>query len=216
MVKRQNFVYSKILEKVFRDFIKNEIVKTNRIVIPLIVGIIIIIGAIIVLDQGPNTIMEDKNSNKKTETVNEENDEVQKKLDEIKKDKTENEYSPKPREWITSGPFQIDRSEYVLGEKIFLRASELKNNELGEIIFHRPAKGIDDSIYLTIPFNGEKQSEFNYYLDPQLTKNRGFCTMDDFVGEWVVVFKGTNYESLKFKITEGILPGEEEDYQPVC
>ena len=67
----------------------------------------------------------------------------------LEKDKTENEYSPKPREWITSGPFQIDRSEYVLGEKIFIRiASELKNDELGEIIFHRPAKGIDDSIYL--------------------------------------------------------------------
>ena len=53
-----------------------------------------------------------------------------------------------------------------------------------------------------------KQSEFNYYLEPQLSKNRGFCTMDDFIGDWVVVFKGTNYESLKFKITEGILPGD--------
>ena len=46
--------------------------------IPLIVGIIIIIGVIIVLDQEPNTIMGDDNSNQKTGTNNEENDEVQK------------------------------------------------------------------------------------------------------------------------------------------
>ena len=45
--------------------------------------------------------------------------EVQKKLDEIEKINLENEYSPKPREWITSGPFQIDRSEYVVRGKNF-------------------------------------------------------------------------------------------------
>ena len=32
--------------------------------------------------------------------------EVQKKLDEIEKINLENEYSPKPREWITSGLFR--------------------------------------------------------------------------------------------------------------
>ena len=202
-------MYSRILGKVFSDFKKNEIVKTNKFVIPIIAGIIIIIGIIIVLDQGSNTIEINKN-------FNEENDEVQKKLDEIKKDKSENEYNPKPREWITSGPFQIDRSEYVLGEKIFLRTSGLKNHELGEILFHRPVKSIGDSIYLTIPFNGEKRSAFNYYLEPQLTKTRGFCTADDFIGEWTVVFKGTNYEPIKFEITKDILPGEKEDYQPIC
>ena len=40
-------------------------------------------------------------------------------IDEIEKINLENEYSPKPREWITSGPFQIDRIKYVLGEKDF-------------------------------------------------------------------------------------------------
>ena len=52
-------------------------------------------------------------------------------------------YTPKPREWITSGPFQIDRSEYVLGEKIFLRIGGLNHNEEGEVIFHRPAESVD-------------------------------------------------------------------------
>ena len=44
--------------------------------------------------------------------------EIQKKIDEIEEKKLENEYTPKEREWITSGPFQIDRSEYIIGEKI--------------------------------------------------------------------------------------------------
>ena len=190
--------------------------KTSRVVIPLIVGIIIIIGVIIVLVQEPNIIMKDDNSNKNTGTNNGENDEIEKKLDEIEKNKSENEYTIKPRDWIVSGPFQIDRSEYALGEKIFLRTSGLNNNEQGEIIFHRPVESIDGSIYLRIPFNGEERSNFNYYLEPQLSKTRGFCTADDFVGEWVVVFKGTNYDPIEFKITEDILPGEEEDYQPIC
>ncbi len=50
--------------------------------------------------------------------------EIKELLDKIKSDKLENEkldnpYILKEREWITSGPFKIDRSEYPLGEKIF-------------------------------------------------------------------------------------------------
>ena len=51
-----------------------------------------------------------------------------KKLDEIEKINQKMNISPKPREWITSGPFQIDRSEYVLGEKIFLKNKWVKES----------------------------------------------------------------------------------------
>ena len=45
----------------------------------------------------------------------------------------------------------------------------------------------------------------------------GICDkVDDIIGEWVVVFRGTNYENLKFEITDEILPGEEDSYVPVC
>ena len=72
------------------------------------------------------------------------------------------------------------------------------------------------SVYLTIPFDGTKNSGFNYYVEPQLSKSKGLCTVDDFVGNWRVVFRGTDYQDLQFRITDDILPGDEEKYQPVC
>lgn len=193
-----------IVRKVFSDFKKKGFVN-GKIAIPIVIGVVIlIVGIIVIINQGSNV------------TKNEETDEVKNKLNEIEKTKSENEYKPKAREWITSGPFQIDRSEYVLGEKIFLRIGGLTSEIKGEVVFHKPAKSIDDSIYLTIPFDGTQKSGFNYYIEPQLSKTKGFCTADDFIGDWTVAFRGTNYESIGFKITENILPGGEEDYQPVC
>ncbi|MGB0855429.1 MAG: hypothetical protein ACPGQP_00125 [Nitrosopumilus sp.] len=177
----------------------------GKITIPIVIGVVIlIVGITVIINPGSNT------------TKNEEIDEIQNKLNEIEKTKSENEYKPKSREWITSGPFQIDRSEYILGEKIFLRIGGLTSETKGEIVFHRPVKSIDDSIYITIPFDGTKKDGFNYFIEPRLSKIKGFCTTDDFIGDWTIVFRGTNYESIGFKITENILPGEEEEYQPVC
>ena len=182
-----------------------------NIVYPVIVaGIIVAIIATAVLlnqDTGPTKTEED---------LNNETAEIEKKIDEIEKNNDENDYKPKPREWITSGPFQIDRSEYILGEKIFLRIGGLNSNEKGEVIFHSPVKSVDGSIYIKVPFDGANKPALNYYVEPQLSAARGFCTADDFIGEWTVTFYGTSYEPIKFNITEEILPGEKEDYQPVC
>ena len=142
--------------------------------------------------------------------------EIQQRLDEVKREKLENEYTPKEREWVTSGPFQLDRSEYVLGEKVFLRTEGLGIDEIGQVVFLKPQNNTHYEVYLTIPFNGEKSSTFNYYLQPSLSKIKGYCSVDDFVGDWRVVFRGTDYSNLEFKITEEILPGDEEDYEPVC
>ncbi|WP_428325849.1 hypothetical protein [Nitrosopumilus sp.] len=142
--------------------------------------------------------------------------EIQEKLDEIEKINLENEYNPKPREWITSGPFQIDRSEYVLGEKIFLIIGGLQENEKGQVAFYRPQNNTHSTIYFTIPFDGSDKSVFNYYLQPQLSVQKGLCTAEEFIGTWTIVFRGTNYENLQFKITDQILPGDEGDFEPVC
>lgn len=202
--------------KVFRYFRKNIFVD-SKIVIPIVVGIIIVIVGIIAIINQESTTMEVEDILDKELRPNEEiTPQVQEKLDEIEKINLENEYSPKDREWITSGPFQIDRSEYVLGEKIFLRIGGLSFDEKGEAAFLRPLNSTHYSVYLTVPFDGSDKSTFNYYLEPQLTKLRGFCTVNDFIGDWRVVFRGTDYPNLEFKITEDILPGDEEDFEPVC
>jgi len=142
--------------------------------------------------------------------------EVQEKLDEIEKINLENEYSPSPREWITSGPFQIDRSKYVLGEKIFLVIGGLESQEKGQVVFLRPLNDTHNKVYQTIPFDGTKKNAFNYYIQPQLSKVAGICTIDDIAGDWTVVFRGTDYANLKFEIIDEIIPGDEDNYQSVC
>ena len=46
--------------------------------------------------------------------------------------------NPPPRVWQSSGPFEIDRTKYLIGEKIFIRIGELDTNEKGQIAFLRP------------------------------------------------------------------------------
>ncbi len=205
------------MSKVFSDFKKNEIMKNINIAIPIVVGIIIVIVGIFALTNPESDIMEVEDVFDRELLPNEENTpEIQEKLDDIEKANLENQYSPKDREWITSGPFQIDRSEYILGEKIFVRVGGLSSEEKGQIAFLRPLNDTHQSVYITIPFDGTDGNAFNRYLQPQLSKNNGFCTVDDFVGEWRVVFRGTEYADLTFKITEDILPGDESSFEPVC
>ena len=142
--------------------------------------------------------------------------EVQEKLDEIEKINLENEYSPSLREWITSGPFQIDRSKYVIGEKIFLVIGGLESQEKGQVAFLRPLNDTHNKVYQTVPFDGTKKNAFNYYIQPQISKVAGICSIDDLTGDWTVVFRGTNYANLNFEITDKILPGDEDNYQSVC
>lgn len=154
-----------------------------------------------------------------------ESPEIQAKLDDIEKTAEENkekiessEYDPnRPREWLTSGPFQIDRSKYVLGEKIFLVMGSLGYEEKGEIVFLRPLNETHYSVYQTIPFDGVKKDVFNYYISPQLSASKSICSIDDLVGNWIISFRGTDYPNIKFEITDDILPGDEEDYNnSVC
>jgi hypothetical protein len=192
-------------------------VKNINIAISIVVGIIIVIVGVIALTNQESNVMEVEDAFDKELKPNEENiPKIQEKLDEIEKTNLENKFSPKDREWITSGPFQIDRSEYILGEKIFVRVGGLSSEEKGQIAFLRPLNETHHKVYLTISFDGTERNAFNQYFQPQLSKNNGFCTVDDFVGEWRVVFRGTEYANLTFKITEDILPGDESSYEPVC
>ena len=189
----------------------------NRDIIVGAVLVIIAIGVIVSLTSSESDVFEVEDTlDKELGPIEETSPEIQERLDEIEKQNLENEYTPKEREWITSGPFQLDRSEYLLGEKIFLRIGGLSIDELGQVVFLRPLNSTHYSVYLTIPFDGSDKSAFNYYLQPQLSKTRAICTADDFIGNWIVVFRGTDYQDLEFKITEQILPGDEDDFEPVC
>ncbi len=126
-------------------------------------------------------------------------------------------YIPEPRVWQTSGPFQIDREYYVLGELVLMRIGNLETNEKGQIVFLQPSNGTHQTVYITIPFDGSDKISFNQYFKPALSRNSGICDKADLIGDWRVVFQGTDYNNLKFEIVDRYIPGEEENYEePVC
>jgi len=178
------------------------------------VSVFVIILAIVLISSPKSNVIEVEDTLDKDVKPDIETPEVQKKLDSIEKINLENQYSPKEREWLTSGPFQIDRSKYAIGEKIFLIIGGLNTNEKGQVTFMRPLNATHYSVYMTIPFDGQKKDAFNYYLDPQLSKTRGLCSVDDIIGKWAVVFRGTDYPNIYFEITKDVLPGT--DIKPVC
>jgi len=142
---------------------------------------------------------------------------IERKLDEIKNKVDEHGYyEVPPIEWIASGPFEIDRSEYIIGQKIFIRIGELDVNEKGQIAFLRPLNETHYAVWQTIPFDGMKKPAFNFYTQPVLSEVLKICTVDDIIGEWTIVFRGTSYSNLKFEVLNEILPGEADAYVPVC
>jgi len=65
---------------------------------------------------------------------------IEEKIAEIEKqiEETSGDFTPTSKDWFTSGPFQIDESQYLLGENIFLRATSIPLNEEGQVAFLRP------------------------------------------------------------------------------
>ena len=43
-------------------------------------------------------------------------------------------------QWVTSGPFSIEKDQYNLGEKIFLTVSGIPISVSGEAVFFRPSE----------------------------------------------------------------------------
>ena len=187
----------------------------NKMIIPII-GIIIVIGIVAISLEQPNSMEVENAIDRELQPMQEITPEVQEKIDEIEKINLENEYKPKEREWLTSGPFQIDRSEYALGENIFIRINQMEMTEKGQIAFLRPLNDTHKSVYITIPFDGSQPS-FNQYFTPDLSKSKKICSINDIVGQWTVVFRGTSYDNIEFTVLDDVVvPGEEKRYEPVC
>ena len=114
-------------------------------------------------------------------------------------------------QWISSGPFAIDKPRYKIGENIFLSVHGLKPNEAGNIIISGP-KSI---VWTELPFNGTLKSDFNYYFKPETSKVLKIYNPEDLVGTWKVIFQGLTYKPLSFEIVNEFLPGAESDIQPI-
>ena len=224
LVKLQFFVEFSLMVRFLEISQRTDSVKASRIAaIVVIIAVIAIVSAVALTYEEPNSAEVEDTLGR--EVSPEETLEAQQKMLEIETKKLENmdellasDYDPdRPRPWPTSGPFQIDRPFYYLGEKVFLRIGGLDYNEKGEIAFMRPLNATNYSVYMTIPFDGADKNAFNYYISPQLTKARGICSAEDIVGEWQVVFRGTNYPNLKFNYINQTIPGDEDNYlEPVC
>ena len=191
----------------------------------IIISISIIITiSIIIFSLSQSEIIEEKELSQ-NEVIEEkelsQNEVIEEKLkqiikDKIKNDQSVNPYIPKEREWIKSGPFMIDRSEYLLGEKIFINMMNLDEDTKGQMIFVKSINMTHFFEYKKISFNGAEKTNGNLYLPIHLNGFRGICTTDQLVGNWGIWFEGTNIQPLYFKIRDQIVPGQEETYKPEC
>ena len=130
-------------------------------------------------------------------------------------DSSLNPYSPAEREWNKSGPFLLDRSEYVLGERLFVNLDNIDKNTKGQMIFSKILNDTHGYHYKKIKFDGS-ESQSNFYIGMSLNHARGVCSTDKLIGNWELIFEGTNYESIKFKVLDQILPGMERNFERVC
>ena len=118
--------------------------------------------------------------------------------------------------WIESGPFKIDKSQYNMGEKIFLTTTNLLAEEKGMVQFLRPLNDTHHTVYIKIPFNGMQKEQFNYYFEPRFNENNRICSQDDIAGNWIVRFIGTSHQEINFKIINQSSSWDERTFEPIC
>ena len=120
------------------------------------------------------------------------------------------------KEKVTSGPFSIDKSEYNVGEKIFVVVNDLKEEDKGTVIFFRPLHNTSWANYITMDFDGKNKSQFNLYFEPKLSELKNICSTNDLAGEWVVKFIGTEYLDINFKVMNQTSSWDKRTFDPVC
>ncbi|MDC0605744.1 hypothetical protein OAO63_03755, partial [Nitrosopumilus sp.] len=112
-----------------------------------------------------------------------------------------------------------DLPKDVSGEMIFFRPTDTPNLEEIDM------QGIDEvyeeiistkTKYIAIKFNGEEKSKFNRYFEPRLNERNGVCSINDLVGNWVVVFTETEYEKINFKIINETGSWDDRTFESIC
>ena len=115
-----------------------------------------------------------------------------------------------------SAYFQIDKTQYNIGEKIFLDVDGMNSNDKGVVLFLRPINDTHRTTYITIPFDGANKNSFSYYLEPSLDQEKGICSIEDLTGIWSIVFYETNYSNIEFEIKNQISDWDARTFEPVC
>ena len=137
----------------------------------------------------------------------------------ITNDNSNQPYIPKEREWNSFGPFSIDRSQYILGEKIFVNINDFNENLKGKMVFAKIFNDTHVFEYKKIPFDFSKPQQ-NFYISIDLFEKRGICTTEQIIGDWefriVDEMETTLHGYLKFEVLDQILPGEDDRYEAVC
>ena len=161
-----------------------------KVIIPIIIIIIIISTVLITFTPNEGTKTDDANNEiSKNESV---------------------------EKWIRSGPFEIDKSQYNVGEKIFLSTINLLPEDNGVVQFFRPINDTHHKAYMDIPFDGMAKSQFNYYFQPMYDESNKICSMNDIAGNWVVKFSGTQYQHMNFKILNQTSSWDDRTFEPIC
>jgi len=186
--------------------------------------IIISISVIITILVIGLSITQIQTDNEQVSRLNE-NDVSNEKLEKIQSDKLENDnanqpYIPKEREWNSIGPFSIDRSEYVLGEKIFVNIKNTHEQNLkGQMAFVKIVNSTHVYEYKKIPFDFSKPQQ-NFYISIDLFDKRGICTTEQIIGDWefrIIDEAGVGlFGFIEFEVLDQIMPGEEDRYESVC
>ncbi len=114
-------------------------------------------------------------------------------------------------QWITSGPFSINKSQYKLSEIVFMNVNNLQPSEAGTIQIIDP----QGSTFENIPFNGTLKSSFTYYFKPNTARYLKLCTPQELVGSWGLIFKGVSYKPIKFEVTNEWIPGGQAEIKPI-
>ena len=118
--------------------------------------------------------------------------------------------------WQRSGSFEVDKSQYNMGEKIFLSTANLLPEDKGTVQFLRPLNDTHHKLYIKIPFDGMQRTQFNYYFEPRYNEYRGICSMDDVAGNWIVKFSGTQYKDINFEILAQSSSWDDRTFEPIC
>jgi len=111
-------------------------------------------------------------------------------------------------QWLKSGSFEIDKFEYMLGEKIFLSTTNLLPDDKGIVQFLRPMNDTHNMSYITIPFDGSEKKQFNALKE--------ICSIDDLAGYWIVKFLGTQYEDINFKVIGKTNDWDDRTFESIC
>ena len=113
--------------------------------------------------------------------------------------------------WITSGPFSITNSTYRLGDNVFMIVTDLKPTDVGTMIVVDPKGGT----FTRVPFNGTEKSSFNYFFKPNTERIEKLCTPADLVGNWTIVFQGTTYMPITFRVLNEWVAGSQAEIKSI-